>query len=57
MKTKKVTELEYGDKIEMLSGFIRTVKMVEFANDKDARIYYVEGGYTFVLSNEEIELH
>jgi hypothetical protein len=57
MKTKKVTELEYGDKIEMLSGFIRTVKMVEFANDKDARIYYVEGGYTFVLSDEEIELH
>ena len=56
MKTKKVTELEYGDKIEMLSGFIRTVKSVE-VNGKDARIYYVEGGNTYVLSDEEIELH
>jgi hypothetical protein len=56
MKTKKVIELEYGDKIEMLSGFIRTVKSID-VNGKDARIYYIEGGYTNVLSDEEIELH
>lgn len=56
MKTKKVTELEYGDKIEMLSGFIRTVKSIE-VNEKNATIYYIEGGHTYVLSDEEIELH
>lgn len=53
---KKVKNLEYGDKIEMLSGFIRTVKTVEI-DGLDAAIYYVEGGHTFAFSNEEIELH
>lgn len=52
---KKIKDLQYGDKIEMLSGFIRTVKIVEI-DLKDATIYYVEGGHTFAFADEVIEL-
>ena len=54
MKKKiKVNKLKHGHAIEMADNSIKTVQYIE-VNDIDTTIYYIEGGCTHALSNEDI---